>query len=387
MESPGINREPLRQRIVSGLKRFIPRRNREAAEIVPPAEDPVAVSTPEIPQRPQLPVEKPNEAYETDYARENEIKELMGLLDTHPAVMVLGQEGRGKSTFFGEAMDAVAKQGTGTRFFDGHYIDNVLVNSFSKNRVQNSTEALSLWIRKQEKDAPIEKRPVLFVDAADALFLQSHWIYGRGFPYYGSDQWYHWQKMSDAEFTQMVREKEYDELTERREKAMRDYPSIPRRPIEQEFAHVVDSWRAKLEVPTVKAALLNDIQDGLLNNRIRVVAADHDYPREKLAKNNYLSPHLLLDMYDRTFKTAYRYELPAAYEPNRARIFIAKQLGIEDPQLQTELIQATGAEHQKLKYAFKGEVLDSLKKSDSLEEQRVIIEKAVGEHKQPTLEI
>lgn len=330
-----------------------------------------------------LTTEKPASAYETNYTRENEIKEVAEILNHNPMVMVTGEEGCGKTGFINEIQDFIQKQGIQTYLYDCHIPDRALSNSFRPEVVRASTSGIKKWIETQNAHMPHSQRPVLFLDAGDFLFLQSDDIYYvRGMPYYGSEKWQEWLKIKEDpdKWKEFIKEREWKNIQEFREK----YPNITDSP-EEELNSRIETYDAKLAVAFVKRDLMQTLRQAIADERIRIISTDHAYPKEKLAENPYLAPPVLVTEYDSVFQQATRYDLPRAYEVNRVRMVIANMHGITDPSLQDEIIRETGAMHQKIKYPLTKEVMKQFQEEPSKEKRAEILQNAIQASQPPTL--
>lgn len=376
--------------------------------------------------------EKIADLYGPKYLRENEIRTVHNLLQTHPIVMVLGGLGRGKSTFISEALWYTRDRQKHGRFthasflFDIHSIDgHILYEQSSLYRtydyinpdtpqakiraIQDTTRPLIEWLDHQPKgerlqDLPFAQRSILYLDAGDALFLsfndplEMSPIYQQMFPSLHSPEWEHLERLRGAPdtyratFKMMVtnnlKEQKRSLNEHRRIVLANNLPNISTiashqqrldyyTNLEQDELYV-DDLMGRYEIyrafQKTRDDLLDKIKQTLAEGKIRLVLTDHNYNRKRLlvTKPQRADPYLL-DKYDSLFALAYRYDLPSKLQADKARLALQRQYGLNNPVLQDEIIVATGGSHRIIKLAINPGVIATLQKITSADERNATL--------------
>lgn len=328
--------------------------------------------------------EKTRADYETDHVRETEIKTVLDLLGEHPAVMILGEEGRGKSTFTGEFLKYANGHGISTGYIDVHQIEHATERA-NPGAAQAVIQPYLDWFDTLSP-ALLQQRPVLIIDAADWLYLHRG---GVNTHLYGTEEWRKWQELrkNPEQWRNFVYERQkdwihkyYNRDLKRVEDWNREHPDYPwTHPvssIEERLQDDVDRYNSWMDEPIVKASFIDALGAVLKDEKVRIVATDHNYDRSKT-----IGSLEMMRKYDEVFGEAYRYELPTSFEVDRARLFLKQTYQIEDPVVQDEIIEVTGGRPNYLKNGLTSEVIEQVKNSPSSEERRRLLEEAIGKFK------
>lgn len=329
--------------------------------------------------------EKTRADYETDHLRETEIKEVWNLLGQHQAVMILGEEGRGKSTFIGEFLRYANTQGIAPGYIEIHQIENA-TETITLGAAQAITQPYLEWFDKLSS-APLQQRPVLIVDAADILYIHRGMVNTQ---LYGTVEWNKWQELrkNPEQWRNFVYEKMKDTIHKLHDRDVREAEEWKRqhpgqtywrqpRSIEESLQGSIKRYDRWMDESIVKAEFIDALGTALRDQKVRLVLTDHNYDRSKITPNVHESAEMMR-RYDEAFGQAYRYELPAAFEVDRARLFLEKTYRLEDSTIQDEIIAVTGARPNYMKNGLTSEVIDQVKNSQSPEERRKLLEEAMG---------
>lgn len=371
--------------------------------------------TVEFSPTPREAVELENAAqrYGPEYLREQEIRTVFNLLNEHTVVMVMGDLGRGKTTFMQEATQftrQMKKHGRfahAVNFLDVHELDRHIrldplrqKTSSAKDIVDTASPTLD-WIDHQPsgeklKEIPANQRSILFLDAGDALFLE-HWG-SEFFPAYKSAEWVLLERLKVQPEAQQAYLKgfvrshrlEHEQRLRSAKAALGQTPPQPSTPEELEgmVQWSLNRFPLYQVFEETREQLLDKITQALKKGRIRVVLTDHGLSRESIRKSGQgLSRQAslyMLDKYEEVFAHAYKYELPASFQADKARLLLQRSLGIDEPQLQDEIIAATGASHKIMKLALTPQVVNQLKAANSPYSRSDTLLKAIAPFQKPS---
>ncbi len=341
--------------------------------------------------------------YGDKYLRESEVRTLHSLLQDHPSVMVMGSIGRGKSTFMSEAFyytREMKKHGGVARsvfFFDLHELDRHIRllegTESTPEDIAKTAHPILDWLDHQRQgpdlqDIPPTERPILFIDAGDVFFLEH--LGSEYFPAYKSTQWRPIELLEGKPDAQQGYLRQYVRQAKAEKETIRvDMARVLNRPLPTpETPEQIELWVnwAMHRFPKYRAfeetreQLFNKVIQALQEGRVRVVLTDHGYSRESMKAGgegvNRQACLYMLERYNQLFADSYRYDLPASYQTGKARTFLQRR-GVNDLELQDEIIEATGAEHKLLTLAITPEVIQTLNTAHSEEHRKGILQRAV----------
>ncbi len=373
-----VSKAPIKERVKDFVGRVIGRK-RANPQILTPESASIDPEQ-EVPREAPLPPEKSASEYKTNFLRENEINTVWDVLQNNPAVMVLGEEGRGKSPFLREITEHASSNNIPTTLINIHQIEEATEHGIPGD-AQAVVRPYTEWLDKLPV-VPIAQRPLLVIDAADWLYLARPRLQS---PIIGTEKWNQWQalRQDSQKWKDFVYQKDkeyidkyYQRDIEKRAQWDAQHPDSPwKHPIEtidQRVSRSVLKYEKEMEESQVKADFTDSLGKSLQEGKVRLVLTDHNYDRSKVVASEEM-----MRRYDGAFGQAAKYELPGQYEINRARLFIENSFGITDAQIQDKIIEATKARNNYLKNAFSAEDKAKIKTSTP-DERKAVIKEAVS---------
>ncbi|MCH8003758.1 MAG: hypothetical protein IH934_03925 [Nanoarchaeota archaeon] len=307
---------------------------------------------------------------QTPYFRETEILTVLDMLETSPGVAVMGRFGAGKTTFMKEFFKYCQDQGISTsqRLYDGHEFT-------SPERAKSEGDDLvdELLI------ANDGRQRIMLVDSGDYFYLPKGETIGWERKMFGVDSSYSSPSYNEADralgdpekmesLVEKLAQLEYDgnEYIRRWEDRIhrgslesnekhqlnREIPSSPREYYKQNRKQGLER---KIAISDQCARAMRELGYSMESGRVKAVltyhttfrygkASDEAYQPDKglgVTFDMFLAPHLV------------NFNLPEAYEPDKARSYLQIVKGLQNPEQIEQVLNITGGEHGVMKLAIR----------------------------------